>query len=283
MNRGSIRSGGYTIVETLIFLAVSGMMVISAVLLVSGQQGKTEFAQTVQDFSSQLQDISNDVSTGYSAFPFDSDRCRIVGAGGRHIVHADPTGGDDTCIFIGRVLQFVPDGYRTISVVGQRTDSSGKEVTNLATAGPLALAPGSGPSGSVGNYSQSRNIGPSATIQRVTYNDAASHDIAAFGFFSTFQQYSGAVLASGSLGVDVVALNGLTLSPAATLAQAVDVINGYPADYVANPKNGFVVCLRSNASNQIAYVSVGGTDAAKGLNTGRLTVSSRIQNGSVCT
>ncbi len=66
MNRGN-RSTGYTIVETMIFLAVSSLMFISAMILINGRQSRAEFIQAVRVFEANLRDVANDVSTGYYA------------------------------------------------------------------------------------------------------------------------------------------------------------------------------------------------------------------------
>ncbi len=75
------RSHGYTIIETLIFIAVSGMMFMSAVILVGGRQQEVEFSQGVRDLENKLKDTLNDVSTGY--FPANNSlNCTIAtGAG----------------------------------------------------------------------------------------------------------------------------------------------------------------------------------------------------------
>jgi type II secretory pathway pseudopilin PulG len=142
---------GYTIVETLIFLAVSSVMFVSVMLLVNGQQQRTEFVQAVRTFESEMQDIANDVSTGNSAYPFPAGQSCKINGGGNLIIDNSSPAGQQRCIFIGRVLQFVPQGtnpqtYNTYTVVGkQRLSVGGKEVSSLAEAKPIALVPGTGP------------------------------------------------------------------------------------------------------------------------------------------
>src|SRR5947209_7153977 len=62
---------GYTIVEVMIFLAVSGFMFIIAAQFVSGKQAHAEFRQGMNDVKAQVQQTINDVANGY--FPSNSD------------------------------------------------------------------------------------------------------------------------------------------------------------------------------------------------------------------
>ena len=65
MNRGEARRGGYTIVETLIFLAVSALLFVSTIILISGRQAKAQFTNSVRDLVSDITDVANDVANGY--------------------------------------------------------------------------------------------------------------------------------------------------------------------------------------------------------------------------
>jgi prepilin-type N-terminal cleavage/methylation domain-containing protein len=56
-------SGGFTITEVLIVLAVSGAMLTSAATIFSNRQQTTEFSQAVYDLRSELQSIAGDVSS----------------------------------------------------------------------------------------------------------------------------------------------------------------------------------------------------------------------------
>lgn len=62
MKRGV--AGGFTIVETMIVLAVSGVLFISMVGVIQGQQNKIQFKNSMTDVVSQVQSIIGQVSTG---------------------------------------------------------------------------------------------------------------------------------------------------------------------------------------------------------------------------
>ena len=61
---GGMKPHGFTIVETLIFLAVSGLMFVSVLAYIGGKSGQTEFDQGIHSVFSQLQSIPASVSAG---------------------------------------------------------------------------------------------------------------------------------------------------------------------------------------------------------------------------
>lgn len=270
MHRGRSRSGGYTVIETMIFLAVSGALFLSAMILVNGQQRKAEFYQGVNEVAAMLQDASNDVATGYASFPFASGSCWTNGSTIQ--VQATQPGGYHRCIYIGKVLQFSPGGatdrYRLYSIVGRQYQPSGLEVTSLATAQPLALAPGSAVNASGPNYSKEVPLGNGLTIGWVRYNTTVN--VGSFGFFSTFAVYgSNGMVASNSTVSNTVPVVSSSLGESTT--SLVDRVHNPANLSVVNPS--VTVCLNSGGTNQRARLTFGGTG------NGASTVSKTIENG----
>ena len=58
-------TGGFTIVETLIVLAVSGLLLISAIVMISGRTNKTQFTTAANDLKQSLEQVINEISSGY--------------------------------------------------------------------------------------------------------------------------------------------------------------------------------------------------------------------------
>ncbi len=75
MNRSD---NGYTIVEAMIFLAVSGVLFVSAMAAVSGQQQKTQFYQSIRDLDSNIRDKINEVGSGTFGNSLNL-KCRVNG------------------------------------------------------------------------------------------------------------------------------------------------------------------------------------------------------------
>lgn len=242
MNRGRGRSGGYTIVETMIFLAVSAVMFVAVMVLVSGRQGKVEFEQAVRDFESTISDLANDVSTGNPRFladPAQSRSCHINAAGKLIFDNAaDSAPGQSRCIFVGNAIKFT-DGSSAYEVY---TLAQGMSSTGVAS--PQVLT------------SDTKQALYSVEIKKIKYDGS---DANAVGFFSTFGSIStvgdgrGIVVDTMRYTGDVTNLDGVT--PQGT-----------------NKNKMVTLCLESAGSNQHADVSIGG-------NVGQFRVISVIGDG----
>src|SRR4051812_35553772 len=93
---------GYTIIEVLIVLAVTGVLLASALRLISGQQARTEFSQSIRDVQSQINDVMNNVSSGY--FATGGKVGCTTSSSGPTLSSTPPSGGSGTskdCILIG--------------------------------------------------------------------------------------------------------------------------------------------------------------------------------------
>jgi len=110
MKRGGYRAdaAAFTIVEVMIVLAVSGLILLSAISLVSGRQNRTEFATGINDLQQQIQQVINETSSGY--YPNGEDfTCSATSGTPTPVTLADGTGAQGTnagCIFLGKVIQF---------------------------------------------------------------------------------------------------------------------------------------------------------------------------------
>src|SRR5690349_7237200 len=102
-------SQAYTIVEVMIVLAVSAMLLVGALALIGSQSQKTQFTQAINDIRTQMNDIINNVSTGYYANT-NNFSCTPTLGGGPNIVPAasNTQGGNGGCAYIGRAVQFNP-------------------------------------------------------------------------------------------------------------------------------------------------------------------------------
>lgn len=266
MIRGRDRSGGYTIVETMIFLAVTGALFISAMTFVTGQRQKTEFSQGVRDFASELQTIASNVSTGYTAFPFQTGQYCWTNGSAIHV--ATTYAGYDHCIFVGRAIQFAPNGktdtYKVYTVVGKQHSSATKEVTSLSEAQPLALSPGTSFNAAGTEYAaEVKTFSGSLDVKWVKYGTSSvTTNTTALGFFTTFASYSGNTLTSSSIHVDTLPITDNTLAFADSSPTFVNKLDGFlrsAAAATAASQHVITVCLESGGTNQHAEVGLGST------------------------
>lgn len=281
MNRGKqsfLRArGGYTIVEVLIFLAVSGLMFFMALTFIGGQQSRAQFTSSVRDFETKLADIANDVATGYYTKPTNFT-CQSVGSGASRVLKitasaSDTQGTNTDCVFAGTVIKFGDpsaderETFMQFAMAGFRTDSSGENITRLEDASPQPVFG----AGSLANAVQIQNLSGGASVACVGIGSAGctagTNSPAAIGFFSKFSPANVSGQGNG-IQTDVLPYSNLNFndnsnSAAAKLAQTVNSANLNPA--------GMVICIQSGSTKQYALVRLGGS-------SGGLIITSEIKN-----
>lgn len=243
MRRG-LNSQAYTIVEVIIVLAVSSALLVSALLLVGGQQNKTQFYQSVRDTEQQVQDIINNVATGYYSRSTNFSCYESGGLPTINTLGSNPLGSNKDCMFIGRVIQFnvggVPENFAVYNIVGLREDTAGGAITDLAQAQPTVLT----------GTTENRTLKYGLSATKMYYNDDPANNIGVVGFFSTLGQPGVAGLESGSQHVELHPLSTPTLGGGA--------ISGTITAVIVNNVDSVKVCFDSGSTDQHADLIIGG-------------------------
>lgn len=260
---------GYTIVEVLVFLAVTGAIFVMIATTFSARQTSTEFSIAVREMESRLQDMANDISTGYYNNP-GNFRCRVTG--GEPVVEpgSNTQGTNNDCIFIGRVAQFDLAGsngrrFNLYSVVGAR-QAGGTDVENFSQTRPLALAPSSRFTATDLTETQ---LLPSGLVINSIYSDngGTRAQVRAVGFFSSFGAGS---TDPTSLTVNLMPVGfGGTGNSKNDVVGAINLINNASP---INPSNGIVICMDGESINQHALLRIGG-------NARQLTTDTTVEGG----
>lgn len=151
--KGARTPAGYTIVEVMIVLAVSGMMFLIAANFISGKQEATSFPQGVNELASSIQNTIAQVSDGqYSDldlvcnFSYDQlapQNSHITTLKLSTVYHTttnnsanDLQGQNYECIFLGKVLEFDASDtavsaiqqYQTFTLAGGRLDFNNQPI-----------------------------------------------------------------------------------------------------------------------------------------------------------
>lgn len=141
-------SGGYTIIEVMIFLIVSSALLTSVMAVMSGRQERIRFTQSVESFDQKMRDILNDVSTGY--YPSANNVvCTSTVANDVQLSTGTAEQGtnaqskDSGCVFLGKAIELgapSPMDYSAYTMV------AAKNATGLADAGTklLGMSPNPG-------------------------------------------------------------------------------------------------------------------------------------------
>lgn len=136
MNKGGhvASVGGFTIVETMIVLAVSSMLFVIAASMISGRQAKTEFQVGSRDIQTKMQQIINETKSGYFGTGTTAD-CSVNGTPppGLAFTSTGSLGARGNCVFIGKALVISNDTFAVYPLVGLR-QSAGVDVTGPVVA-----------------------------------------------------------------------------------------------------------------------------------------------------
>lgn len=200
---------GFTIIEVLIVIAVSGLLVASALTLLSGRQGQTAFDQGINEVNSEIeQDISN-VENGYYNAPDTLDCQYNTGVAPNYQINLNGTRGrgqNPTCVFLGTALDFniSPSSYTTYTVVDGQPANNPQSTglyCDACTISPIVIA------GSLYTYpgapDESVNVPlqDSLSLTQMYYNNSNTSSNQTEGAIISYNSqgnYSGGSLGSGS-------------------------------------------------------------------------------------
>jgi len=282
--RARSKSRGYTITETMIFLAVSGFMFLVAAIFISGKQAKSEFQQGMNDINSHIQQTITDVSNGF--YPSNSNfNCTAGPAGQRpsFSTGANQQGVNEGCSFIGKVMQFgVKDTddkvYNVYTIIGRQFQTDDKTLlppANFAQAVPVAITglTGSYSVGAGTNMTQSQTLEWGLQADHI-YDGDTAHPIGAIGIFAGFATSSNSKLASGAAAPFVVAVPGSQLDQPAdgpTIDGLIDNLAG-----ITSPTNPNIIMCFKGGADQFGRLTLGSSDSVQGQ---RLSTSFQISNG----
>jgi prepilin-type N-terminal cleavage/methylation domain-containing protein len=270
------KQSGFTIVETLIVLAVTGALFLIAFDAINGKQNITEFQQGINNVKSSIQDAISEVNSGDYT---DTDNFTCDGASGTLQIQsgADQQGSNTGCIFLGKVLQFGvantnPQKYIAYTVAGLQNNTG-----TLASATPDAIAPGNttNATGDFPNASVTSLLpyGLTAVSMDSVASNGTKTAVGAVGIISTLGSYSDGQLVSGSQQLDLIPVTGSALDT--TSQTTVDDINNHLAASTINPGDGVEICFASGTTNQSGLITIGNDD-------NNLAVTLVIDSGTTC-
>jgi type II secretory pathway pseudopilin PulG len=244
---------GYTILEVLIFVAVSSMMFVAALTAIGGRQQQVQFAQATREFDAKLRDIINDITTGY--FPTNPTiNCNVIAGEVQIAISTDEDlGTNDTCVYVGKALQFQPEGnpniMRVYPLAGKRySDLKLTPSVSIAESKPKAVVLLSNATfkDQVENYNLLYGLKVTRVIRQIS--PSVETDYGVVGILSNF----GGSSVSESQSVQVGGVFGSSLG--LDKSSAVAIINTLSDDVARTGSSGFIekntnegvtICLES--------------------------------------
>lgn len=273
--RAASKSRGYTVLEVMIFLAVSGFMFLIAAVFVQGKQAQGEFKQSMNDINTKVQQVINDVSNGF--YPSNNSFSCSSSSGPQPILiitglTASTQGSNLGCVFLGKVIQFGVNsnrtGYNIYTVAGSQYANgaqSGSPPNSFANAVPTTID-GTFTGGVRVNLTEYNTLQWGLQASKVYVCDTSlghcnpglTDDSTAIGFFGSFaNQGNGGNVLSGSQTVQIAPIppNYPLGDPNETETQMVQDINNKLPAATAN-QNYFAICFKGN-SGQYGLLTIG--------------------------
>jgi type II secretory pathway pseudopilin PulG len=260
---------GFTIVETLIVLAVTSSLFLIAATMINGKQNKTDFQIGSRNLQQQFQQIINETASGY--YPNNGFTCLVPGAGS-HVSFSSgaATLGQNTgCIFIGKTVAFdtnTPDSYIVYSLAGRRLGGTNEQVVSPKDAWTTPIKQ------TEDNVKYPNNLqfvwGQTQSIAGVPSSLSTSNGFG-IAFMSSFANFVSAM--GNSSGSQQVELRGYsqwqgTKTAFGNIYDEGPYVLGFPLEAWAK------LCFRSGGTDQSALITI---------NDG-LSVSMTINSGITC-
>ncbi len=270
---------GFTIVETLIVLAVTAAMFLLAFVAIGGKQNETEFQQAINDFQSSMQQIVNQVSSG-NFQEAKQISCSTGGSGPDISNYTGPNpsslGTNPDCVFLGKVIQFAnqsdPQKYIVYPIAGLRRDPfTLSSCIDIACTNAVLAAPGT--AGSTSGF-------PDTGVQYPMHNGLSISSIN-FKYYTSPAPSPPSYSSVGAFGI----MGGLGSTPGsqqyflvpisntqwtndpANMQNAVNMVDvklgsSYNAAQTllnsSNPNYAIEICLASGTTNESGKITIGG-------------------------
>lgn len=243
-------AGGFTILETIIVLTVMIALLGSALLLFQQRVPRTQFAKSLNELTTQLTDVSNQVASGY--YP-NTNKYKCTGGAGSATIdssHTSEQGQNEGCLFLGQAIKFGDRGctnagnecdkLRVYTVFGSRLSSSGIVAKSLGEAGARV-------SDDFGVQDYTNGYGLS--VQKIISNATEQAGVA-------YLQSFGAGLSAGQPnGAPQVALYSVAGSVNDAYDDFRNNVSGGGLTLADN--TGILLCVKSGTTNQYAFIILG--------------------------
>jgi type II secretory pathway pseudopilin PulG len=267
--------GGFTIVETMIVLAVTGALFVVIAASLTGRQNAAEFTHAIQSVQSQLQQVVDQVPDGN--FPDQSVACS-KGGGAPVFAGGGSQGTNNECIFLGKAIQFhvqnaggiSTEQYQVYTIAGLNTQ--GTTAAPFAAAVPRVVQVG----GQYSTYSTAVDLEyglqtvwmRAPDIKPLCITKACSIGAVAFLMEPGQAGNTGTGYSSGAQQVDLVPIESTLLDE--NLNTAVGQIESSSGvgglgdvnlltEAPINPAQGVQICFASGTTNQSGLITIGST------------------------
>jgi prepilin-type N-terminal cleavage/methylation domain-containing protein len=251
---------GFTIVEVLIVLAISGVIMAATLPFISGKQSSTQYTVGINQLQAQISSLINNISNGnipaagsYSCTN-SSNTVKVVTS-----VNGSNTGA---CQFIGEAIYFQKYSMKVIPIIGLRLNSSGL-AQSLSDAKPCPMLNGGMVTCSSFDGSTTYSYTNGIILSKYNNNSISNSNGGLFAYF-TLSSIGSLGQLNGSISVDslnIPPVNTFTnpTDPGTSSANIFKLINGLSnintynitldlCFYSSTTKTNGVITLSSNGN-----------------------------------
>lgn len=238
-------AAGFTIVEMMVVLAVTGGLFVAIAATLSGRQQSNEFTQAVQDVRSQIQQTITQVQSGFYTGQGDF-MCMDNGSEAviTPSVGSQGLGTNHDCVFLGNVVQAKTDELVIYPIAGRRV------ATTLAESGATPIVT------TDVNDAAIYTLKYGLTVAKMAYDDGAPSTTYAFGVLAPAGNDDSGATAS-NLALDIYGLPGVTKDDSSAITDITKVLRSQAGSPVKNPSGGVKICLESGSTNEYGLITVG--------------------------
>ena len=262
---------GFTIVETMIVMAVTGIMFISVVLLINGKQQRAQFQFAVKDVQTQIRQIMTETTAGYNQLG--NNTCSSFGGKPKLATGTtDTLGTNASCVFLGKTIIFSQDkeSFLVAPVIGLRqpitTDFQGVFAADLNSSKPIL---------STDTIASQMMLQFGLTPVAMYVGDDLTQKVGSVSFVLTPGVKD---ISPGSQGTTSQNLNIVAVTSGSSLANSIDaersavetaMQNGTVSgrDYInsTDDKVSVSICFNSGTTNQSLLLTIGNGGNGIGL------------------
>ncbi len=252
---------GFTMVETMIVLAITIALVGSSLALFQFRIPRTHFTNAVNDLEAKMRQINNDVATGF--YPTNNN---FTCTGGGVVGGTAEQGTNVDCIFLGKAIQFGSgdgtgcnpgssaekcDTIKVFTIYGRKSVNANQIATKLSEANPGLIT--------IPQNIEEYKLGHGLHVRKVKVGTSPdNHNGVAYvqTFGSSTVSMGGSNEPQGSAQIQLIPLSGqLGLNTNPFSSQASSQLGS--ASPPINPAQGVAICLKSGTTNQHAIITLG--------------------------